>query len=194
MQETFLSKQDLGRLNSTHADFYGVGESTTDYSTRLICGQIPGGVAVLWHKKYDQLIKVVWLGVDWAIGLESCGGDKRSAVLNVSTPFESSENESEYLNGLAYIMAYTQNNSSSSIFIVGDWNADISDHRSIFAKHLKHFCSGNGLFFSSEMLLPNDSYTYTSEAWHTTSWLDHCMASRLIMNLPLLIMCPSLCV
>ena len=46
VQETFLSKQDLEGLNSIHADFYGAGESTTDCSTRLLCGRIPGGVAV----------------------------------------------------------------------------------------------------------------------------------------------------
>lgn len=27
------------------------------------------------------------------------------------------------------------------------------------------------------MLLPADSYSYISEAWHTTSWLDHCMST-----------------
>ena len=30
---------------------------------------------------------------------------------------------------------------------------------------------------SSKMLLPTDSYTYISEAWHTTSWLDHCICT-----------------
>ncbi len=27
------------------------------------------------------------------------------------------------------------------------------------------------------MLLPKDSYTYISEAWHTTSGLDHCIST-----------------
>lgn len=26
-------------------------------------------------------------------------------------------------------------------------------------------------------MLPSDSYTYISEAWHTTSWLDHCLST-----------------
>ena len=47
VQETFLPKQDLERLNSLHKDFYGAGESTTDLSTRIVRGRIPGGVAVL---------------------------------------------------------------------------------------------------------------------------------------------------
>ena len=30
---------------------------------------------------------------------------------------------------------------------------------------------------STKELLPTDSYTYISEAWHTTSWLDHCIST-----------------
>ena len=26
-------------------------------------------------------------------------------------------------------------------------------------------------------MLPDNSYTYISEAWHTTSWLDHCICT-----------------
>ena len=44
-------------------------------------------------------------------------------------------------------------------------------------KHLAQFCSDSGLILSSKLLLPNDSYTYISEAWHSTSWLDHCLCT-----------------
>lgn len=43
LQETFLAKQDLDKLNSVHSDFHGAGESTTDLSTKLVRGRIPGG-------------------------------------------------------------------------------------------------------------------------------------------------------
>lgn len=35
------------------------------------------------------------------------------------------------------------------------------------------FCLDNKLVLSSKILLPENSYTYISEAWHSTSWLDH---------------------
>ena len=85
VQETFLSKQDLVGLNSIHKDFHGAGESTTDLSTKITRGRIPGGVATLWNKKYDQLVNVVRLDVDWAIGLEFSCNDKRFIILNVYT-------------------------------------------------------------------------------------------------------------
>lgn len=62
-------------------------------------------------------------------------------------------------------------------FIVGDMNADISDSSSLFGNHLLQFCSDNGLILSSKVHLPANSYTYISEAWHTTSWLDHCICT-----------------
>lgn len=42
---------------------------------------------------------------------------------------------------------------------------------------LTQFCSDSGLILSSKVLLPNDTYTYISEAWHSTSWLDHCLCT-----------------
>ncbi len=61
--------------------------------------------------------------------------------------------------------------------MVGDLNADLPDNSSMFAKHMLHFCVDNNFKISSKMLLPKDSYTYISEAWHTTSWLDHCIST-----------------
>ena len=39
------------------------------------------------------------------------------------------------------------------------------------------FCSDGGLILSSKVLMPDNSYIYISEAWHTTSWLDHCVCT-----------------
>lgn len=43
VKETFfLAKKDFERLNCTHEDFYGAGESTTDLNTKHVKGRIPG--------------------------------------------------------------------------------------------------------------------------------------------------------
>ncbi len=36
LQETWLAKQDLDRLNTLNKDFYGAGESTMDLSTKIV--------------------------------------------------------------------------------------------------------------------------------------------------------------
>lgn len=63
------------------------------------------------------------------------------------------------------------------MYVVGDFNADISNDNSLFAKQLLQFCYANNLNISSKMFLPVKSYTYVSEAWHTVSWLDHCIST-----------------
>ena len=177
IQETFLAKQDLERLNSLHKDFYGAGESTTDLSSKIVRGRIPGGVAILWNKKYDQFVNVVRLDVDWAIGVEFNCNDKKFIILNIYTPYECYQNEGEYLNRLACVMSFIQDCASTCIYVVGDMNADVPDVNSLFANHLMQFCSDGGLILSSKVLMPDNSYTYISEAWHTTSWLDHCICT-----------------
>ena len=61
---------------------------------------------------------------------------------------------------------------------MGDYNADISDDTSLFANHLYDACKEHGLSLSSKTFLPPNSFTYISKAWHTTSWLNHCVCSQ----------------
>ena len=177
LQETFLSKQDLGLLSSFNKDFHGVGESTTDLSDGILRGRIAGGVAILWHKKLDPVLSVIRLGVDWCIAMHYKSKEKECIILNVYTPYECQQNEDDYLSKLAFIHSFIQDNSCTCVFVVGDWNSDIADKSSLFAKHLVQLCEDSDLTLSSQMLLPADSYTYISEAWHTTSWLDHCVTT-----------------
>uniref|UniRef100_A0A1A8AIU9 exodeoxyribonuclease III n=1 Tax=Nothobranchius furzeri TaxID=105023 RepID=A0A1A8AIU9_NOTFU len=177
LQETFLPKQDLDKLNCLNSKFFGVGESTTDLSTAIVRGRISGGVAVLWNKRIDAVIKPVRLDVDWCIGIQYIQNNISFVILNIYTPYEIAGNEGEYISRLAFINAFIQSHSTYSIYVVGDFNADLSDKKSQFAKHLIQLCEDNDLVLSSKVLLPKDSYTYISESWHTTSWLDHCIST-----------------
>ena len=73
------------------------GKSTTDLSTAVVSGSIPGGVAGLWDKKLD-VMKPIRLDVDWCIGLQYTYKGSSFVILNVYTPYESRENEDEYMN------------------------------------------------------------------------------------------------
>ena len=177
LQETFLATQDLDKLNSVHNDFHGAGESTTDLSNRILRGRIPGGVAILWHKKLDPLVSVIRLEVDWCIGIKVVHNKNVFIILNIYTPYECHKNEDEYLNRLSFISSYIKESAYTCIYVLGDWNADIPDSNSLFGQHLTQVCKDEKLILSSKVLLPDDSYTYISEAWHTTSWLDHCIST-----------------
>ncbi len=87
MQETFLAKKDLEKLNSLSDNFHGAGESTTDLGMVIVSGRILQGVAIL-QNKYDSLINVVRLGVDWCIAIHVTDNDKEFILLNMYTPYE----------------------------------------------------------------------------------------------------------
>ena len=123
------------------------------------------------------MIKVIRLDTDWCIAVECRVNNKVFTVLNVYKPYESLQNEDVYLNRLAFINSFILDNQNTSVYVVGDMNADLADKHSLFAKHMINFCEENNLILSSQLLLPAESYTYISEAWHTTSWLDHCICT-----------------
>ena len=183
LQETWLAKQDLGGLNSINPNFHGIGESTTDLKDRTQCGRIPGGVAILWNTKYEHIIREIRLDVNWAIGISVNIDEREFVIINVYMPFQANVNEVEYLDRLAYLKAFIDDLPTSSVYVVGDLNANISDSRSLFGNHLQQFCRDSELNLSSKMILPEDSFTYvcTYQSGHgletTTSWLDHCISS-----------------
>lgn len=152
---------------------HGAGESTTDYSSGIIRGRIPGWVAIMWSKRLDLCIDVLRLDVHWCIGVQFSHNGREFIILNVYTPFECTQNEDENLNRLAFI----QSSSTSCIYVIGNMNADIADRGSLFANHTTQFCQENNLMLSSKELLPADSFTYISKACHTASWLDHCIST-----------------
>jgi len=93
IQETFLAKQGLERWNSLTDDFHEAGESTTDLGMGIV-------------KTATQFTHAV----------------KEFIILNVYTPFECHRHEDEYLNRLAFITSYIQDNNSSSIYMkLGIW-------------------------------------------------------------------------
>lgn len=177
LQETFLPKQELDKLNSVNSNFQGAGESTTDLSLGLVHGRISGGVAIMWHKKYDPIVTVIRLGVDWCIAIKVAQENNVFIILNIYTPYECYSNEDVYLQRLAFIGSFIEECEYTCIYVMGDFNADVSDVKSLFGQYLTQFCQDNKLTLSSKVLLPTDSYTYVSEAWNTTSWLDHCICT-----------------
>ena len=59
-------------------------------------------------------------------------------------------------------------------------NAHVSQNGSnghCFGKLLTDFCEEENLVVSDAKLLPPDSYTFLSDAYGTTSWLDHVIAT-----------------
>ena len=175
MQETWFTKQDFANLNALHPGFHGTGVATVDNRDELYHGHPPGGVSILWRICYDSVITPFKSGVDWITGIVF---DKRYVILCVYMPYECHVNEADYVEKLGVLQSILSELDTTCVSILGDWNVDISDDSSIFAGHLRQFCSDTGLLLSDEVNLPSDTFTHVSERWHTTSWLDHCLSSK----------------
>ena len=68
---------------------------------------------------------------------------------------------------------------TTSVTIIGDWNADLVSVSHAHGPLLKQFTNENGLIISSDQLLPNDSFTFINEMRPgETSWIDHCISTQ----------------
>ena len=85
-----------------------------------------------WWKKYDPLISVICLEVDWARAIKVGHEEGTFIILDIYTPYESCQNENEYLISQAFISSFIKESEFTCMFILGDLNADISDDGSLF--------------------------------------------------------------
>ena len=87
-------------------------------------------------------------------------------------PYECEDNRDVYNDYMSKSVAFCNGINSTCIFIVGDFNADISKS-SVFGSILHDFCNDFSFSIVDKDYLPAETYTYVSPAWGTTSWLDH---------------------
>ena len=117
---------------------------------------------------------------DWLAGIMCTYENKRHAILCVYVPCMSSQsaNDDLFLECLGFLSSTIEELDCTCITIIGDWNADVSNDNHQFGNYLNQFCSDIGLITSSELKLPENSFTYKSDSWRTTSWIYHCVSSK----------------
>ena len=118
------------------------------------------------------------LKYDWCSGIRIQSGDSATVVINVYLPYECRDNEDTYISDLTAISNIIDEIDCTSVLVIGDWNADASKTRSWFHRSVAKFCQENGYIWSSGIHLPDNTFTYVSEAWGSTSWLDHRVATK----------------
>ena len=68
-------------------------------------------------------------------------------------------NDDVFRECLGFLAATIEELDCTCITIIGDWNADVSNDKHQFGNYLNQFCSDIGLIISSELKLPEDSFT-----------------------------------
>lgn len=182
LQETWLAKQELDSLNCLYPDAQGFGASKINFEDGLVIGRKSGGVACLWKNELEQLfhIKPLTYDLDWMVGMELVSLDKTSIAsylfINVYLPYKCDENLELYVECLGKIQQVIEEACTSNIIICGDVNCDprIDDD---YGRVLTSFCGDMDLSLIDMDILKNGAFTYISDAWGTTSWIDHCLCS-----------------
>ena len=108
----------------------------------------------------------------------SVNSNTKYAFANVYMPFDCADNYDDYLYNLGIIESLRDEINTYHFCVIGDFNASLD--RGLFGRELVQFCSNNNLIISDVDALPDDSYTFLSSAWHTTSWIDHIVCSHMI--------------
>ena len=80
-------------------------------------------------------------------------------IINVYLPYNCTDNHDLYMGYLSKIAVFTAHINSTCIFIVGDFNVDLSK-RSPFGSILCDLCHDNSFTIADK-----NTYTYVSSAW-----------------------------
>lgn len=98
----------------------------------------------------------------------------KSSLYSTYKPYECPQNGAIYMDWLGFFKSFSHENQFTSVC---DMIADLSNGQPLFAKHMLQFCDYDSLILSGQLPLTADSYSYLIEAWHITSWLDHCIST-----------------
>ena len=100
----------------------------------------------------DQFITPIKFDLDWLTGIMFEQDGRKYAIICVYMPYECNANEDIYLDKLGVLHSILDELDTTCVSILGDWNGDISDPNSQFARHLKLFCLDTGLVLSDNVI------------------------------------------
>lgn len=183
LQETWLMSSELDYLHTIHEDFYGRGLSAMKIEEGLICGRPHGGVGIMWRKNIGFQCCITEYNDPRIIGIELTKQDTAILLVNVYLPYDKKDNMEQYIYYLSLINSIVTDYKSPLVYIIGDYNADLSQHQGPvvhrFGKELLRFCDDECLVIADKKLLnSNNCYTFYSEAWQSEHWLDHVITTE----------------
>ncbi|XP_037866696.2 uncharacterized protein LOC119628475 [Bombyx mori] len=176
LQETWLLPTEVPDLGLLNKDFSYFGKSAMDKSSGLLRGRPYGGVGLLWRNDSFQSVSVIPCASERIVAIKVCVADRSMLFFSVYMPTNELDHLCEFVECLSEISAIVENEHVESIYVLGDFNAHPGK---LFGNEMLSFCAEqNWLCADIERLgIDSQSYTYTSDAHGTCSWLDHCLTS-----------------
>ena len=174
LQETFLTNNDLSMLNLIDENYYGIGvaASFSERSLQAMAGRPMGGLACLYKKSPCFKLDILHFSDNFMV-VSLNTGDKLITLVNlyIRSDLGDSVSMNAYLATLHDIQAFLDDNYFKSIYLCGDFNADVRANRAW--EHVLEFMKRNNFICYDLNMLPDDSYSYISHAYAHCKWLDH---------------------
>ena len=157
--------------------FYGKGISSVDTSSELLQGRPHGGLAILWRESIGTRCSFVETDDPRLMVMEyEMDNGCKLVIINVYLPYCSNNNLQDFIFYLAKIDMLVNECGSPYVIVGGDFNSHVTSQgpaTHMFGRELVRFVNDSGLIISDCEILPEESYTYLSEAHLSTSLLDH---------------------
>ena len=108
------------------------------------------------------------------MGIEFDNGNRKLLTVNIYMPYDNrsrnSDNYDDFMGYLGMVHSIIQESDVSSVYVIGDWNAEISAN-SVFGSELSSFCTEHRyvIFDIEHLCIDSGSFTYISEAHGSTS-------------------------
>ena len=182
MQETWLLKDSLCRMNDLNQNYLSAGKSAVS-SDKMLHGRPYGGVGLIWHKSLAlQVVPIPVPSNRIAALIVTHSDGSKTLVINIYMPCDNRSMSSvaheyekciETLDELLISVAY------NDVIIGGDMNTD-NARNNAHAKCLSDFCARNSLKNLWNEKLCNDKFTYISSDLNAKSCIDHFLISRTV--------------
>ena len=174
LQETFITENELSLLDFIDENYQslGIGAVYSQKSLESCAGRAMGGMACLYRTDRNFNVKLIDNSNDVMLVLVTV--DKKEYLFinsYIRSDLGDIESLNNYLNTLNFIEDRLSNICFDSVYLCGDFNADVGGGRAWDS--LAEFVERNSLIMFDVEMLPQDSFTHISYSTSHCKWLDH---------------------
>ena len=174
IQETWLIRGNLLKLNGIHQDYLAYGVSGIDES-KVLLGRPYGGLAVLWHKSVAQYVKRVDSGCERLCCISLQCENKTLLIVNAYMPVDNMSKThvgNDFLQVCDAIETLFNRFPEAHYVVAGDMNIDFhrKNANDIYFKNMleRHDCK-----ICWDLNVSESDYTYSNVCSGSFSQIDH---------------------
>ena len=110
------------------------------------------------------------LGIE--IVIKNNNDEIKLLFVNIYMPFDCADNTDDFMQYLSRVNDICETYPTPYVYVIGDFTANVT-----IKNQCSKFGDDGGILMADYDYLPKDSYTFTSSAHNTVSWLDHILTT-----------------